>query len=91
MLDRQIIKYLLPESESLAQLGIYGAVYKLSIFLVLFNQAFRYAAEPFFFSTEKEKNSKETFAVVLRYFVVVMGNRICVYHLLHRFIEAFYR
>ena len=72
MLDRQILKYLLPEDIAMAQLGIYGAVYKLSIFLVLFNQSFRYAAEPFFFSTEKENNSKETFAVVLRYFVVVM-------------------
>ena len=72
MLDRQFIKYLLPKDISMAQLGIYGAVYKLSIFLVLFNQAFRYAAEPFFFSTEKEKNSKNTIAVVMKYFTLVM-------------------
>ncbi len=72
LLDRQLIKYLLPENIALAQVGIYGAVYKLSIFLVLFNQAFRYAAEPFFFATQKEDNAKETYALVLRYFVVVM-------------------
>ena len=47
-LDRQLLKYLLPESIWQSQVGIYGAVYKLSIFLILFNQAFRYAAEPFF-------------------------------------------
>jgi O-antigen/teichoic acid export membrane protein len=72
LLDRQFLKYLLPENIALAQVGIYGAVYKLSIFLVLFNQAFRYAAEPFFFSTQKEDNAKETYAIVLRYFVFVM-------------------
>ena len=72
LLDRQFLKYLLPESIALAQVGIYGAVYKLSIFLVLFNQAFRYAAEPFFFSTQKEDNAKETYAIVLKYFVFVM-------------------
>ncbi len=72
LMDRQFLKYLLPENIALAQVGIYGAVYKLSIFLVLFNQAFRYAAEPFFFSTQKEDNAKETYAIVLRYFVFVM-------------------
>lgn len=72
LLDRQFLKYLLPENIALAQVGIYGAVYKLSIFLVLFNQAFRYAAEPFFFSTQNEDNAKDTYAIVLRYFVFVM-------------------
>ena len=72
LLDRQFLKYLLPENIALAQVGIYGAVYKLSIFLILFNQAFRYAAEPFFFSTQNEDNAKETYAIVLRYFVFIM-------------------
>lgn len=73
LLDRQLLKYLLPESDWQEQLGIYGAVYKLSIFLVLFNQAFRYAAEPFFFSNNKEVNAKETFAMVMNYFVMIMA------------------
>lgn len=73
MLDRQFIKYLLPESISNAQLGIYAAVYKLSIFLVLFNQAFRYAAEPFFFSTQNDKNSKGAISIVMKYFTMVMA------------------
>lgn len=73
MLDRQLLKYLLPENTWQAQVGIYGAVYKLSIFLVLFNQAFRYAAEPFFFSTERQTQAKETFATVMTYFVMVMA------------------
>ena len=73
MLDRQLLKYLLPEDSWQAQVGIYGAVYKLSIFLVLFNQAFRYAAEPFFFSNDKQENAKETFATVMTYFAMVMA------------------
>jgi O-antigen/teichoic acid export membrane protein len=72
LLDRQLLNYLLPPETALDQAGVYGAVYKLSIFLVLFNQAFRYAAEPFFFSTQKDDNAKETYAIVMRYFVVVM-------------------
>lgn len=73
MLDRQLLKYLLPENTWQAQVGIYGAVYKISIFLVLFNQAFRYAAEPFFFSSNKQENAKETFAMVMNYFVLIMA------------------
>jgi len=71
--DRQFIKYLLPQDISLDQLGVYGAVYKLSIFLVLFNQAFRYAAEPFFFSQSNDPNSKETLARVMNFFVIILG------------------
>src|SRR5208282_4400215 len=60
MLDRAILKFFLPfdNHTNMQQLGIYGACYKLSILMTLFIQAFRYAAEPFFFSHAKEKNSK---------------------------------
>jgi O-antigen/teichoic acid export membrane protein len=53
------------------QLGIYAACYKLSILMTLFIQAFRYAAEPFFFSHAKEKNSTSVYADVMKYFVIV--------------------
>lgn len=55
------------------QVGIYGACYKISIIVTLFVQAFRYAAEPFFFSEEKRENSKESYARVLKYFVIVVS------------------
>jgi len=73
MLDRQMIKYLLPKEISLQELGVYGAVYKISIFMTLFIQAFRYAAEPFFFQSAEKENSKQVYATVLKYFVFVMG------------------
>lgn len=73
MLDRAILKYLLPfdNETNMAQLGIYGACYKLAVLMTLFIQAFRYAAEPFFFAQAKQENSKQIYADVMKYFVIV--------------------
>lgn len=72
MLDRAMMKFLLPGTpeENLTQLGIYSACYKLSILMSLFIQAFRFAGEPFFFAHAKDKNAPQTYADVLRYFVI---------------------
>lgn len=70
-MDRILLKYLLPAgSDSMAQIGIYGACYKVSIIMTIFIQTYRYAAEPFFFSEAKNKNAPETYAKVLKYFVI---------------------
>ena len=70
MLKRMLFETL-GEEKTLSQLGIYGACYKISIIITLFIQAFRYAAEPFFFSQEKEMDAKETYSKVMTYFVIV--------------------
>lgn len=74
-IDRIMIKRMLidnlGESATLTQLGIYGACYKISIIITLFIQAFRYAAEPFFFSQSTETNAKEIYARVMNYFTIV--------------------
>jgi len=71
-LDRAIMKYLLPAGDrTMSQIGIYGANYKLSILMSLFIQAFRFAAEPFFFSHAKTSDKKITYAQVMDYFVIV--------------------
>jgi O-antigen/teichoic acid export membrane protein len=69
--DRAVLKYLLPADTADAQIGIYGACYKLAVLITLFIQAFRMGAEPFFFSHAKEKNSRETFARIMNIFVAV--------------------
>jgi O-antigen/teichoic acid export membrane protein len=56
------------------QVGIYSGVYKLSILISLFIQAFRYAAEPFFFARAKDKNAKETYRSVMNYFVLAVAS-----------------
>jgi len=73
-IDRVLLKHLLPNTEIAAsELGLYGAFYKLSIIMTLFIQTFRFAAEPFFFSQEKEGNSRKIYADVMKYFTIIMA------------------
>ncbi|MEY6432182.1 oligosaccharide flippase family protein [Thioalkalicoccus limnaeus] len=72
MLDRAALKYLLPydADTNMAQLGIYSAAYKLAMLMTLFIQAFRYAAEPFFFGYAKQQDARAIYALVLNWFVI---------------------
>lgn len=74
--SRKTLKYWLPEGfypgrSNEYVLGIFGAVYKFAVLMNLAVQAFRYAAEPFFFSNAADKNSPELFARINHYFIVV--------------------
>jgi O-antigen/teichoic acid export membrane protein len=71
-LDKILLGKLLPDSISEQQVGIYSACARISIFLSLFNQAFRMGAEPFFFSHAKNKNSGHTYARIMDYFIITM-------------------
>jgi len=72
MLDRALLKYLLPYDlhTNMKMLGIYSACYKLSILMSLFIQAFRYAAEPFFFAYSGSSDARTVYAKVLKFFVI---------------------
>jgi O-antigen/teichoic acid export membrane protein len=71
-LDRVLLKFLLPAgSNAMAQLGIYGACYKIAIILTIFIQTYRYAAEPFFFGHARETNSRQLYAKTMQIFVAV--------------------
>ncbi len=71
-LDRALLKWLLwsdlGKQATMTQLGIYGACYKLSIVITLCVQAYRYAAEPFFFDQQKSGNAPNTYARMLHIF-----------------------
>ena len=70
-MDRILLKYLSPaDSNVMAQIGIYGACYKVSIIMTIFIQTYRYAAEPFFFAESKNKNATQLYADVMKYFVI---------------------
>ncbi|HEU4717491.1 MAG TPA: oligosaccharide flippase family protein [Bacteroidia bacterium] len=69
-MDRILLKYLLPADISEAQVGIYGACYKISILMTIFIQAFKYAAEPFFFAQQKEQDAHILYGRVLKYFLL---------------------
>ena len=70
-MDRIFLKFLLPENISMAQVGIYGACYKISLIMTIFIQAFRFAADPFFFAKAKERDAKIIYADVMKYFVII--------------------
>ena len=71
MADRFFIEYLMPLSEAKEAVGTYSAIYKLSIFIILFNQAFRFAAEPFFF--KQSAQTRQQLADVLRVFTGILS------------------
>ena len=76
MMSRAFLKQLLPagfyEGRTNQQaLGIFGACYKLAIFMNLAVQSFRYAAEPFFFGRASDKNSPQLFAQVMHGFILL--------------------
>lgn len=52
--------------------AIYGANYKIAIFITLFIQAFRMSAEPFFFNQSADRNAATTYARVMKWFVITL-------------------
>ncbi|QRR02675.1 lipopolysaccharide biosynthesis protein [Dyadobacter sandarakinus] len=76
LFDRAFIQFLLPDNfypgrSTKTAIGIYVQCYKLSIFMNLAIQAFKYAAEPFFFSRGEDKNAPPVFAEVTKWFVII--------------------
>ncbi len=69
-IDRQLIKYLVP-SGAMAQLGVYGAITKIAVVMMLFYQMYRLAAEPFFLSNFKKSDFVAMNAAALKYYVMV--------------------
>lgn len=59
-----------PVGEAKAAVGIYSANYKLAVIIVLFIQAFRMGAEPFFFKQSTTENAQRTYARVMKFFVI---------------------
>jgi len=70
-LDKLIYRHLLNDGNGYEELAMYSASYKLGVILSIFNQMFRFASEPYFFSILKEKDSKEVYANILKYFLLV--------------------
>lgn len=58
-------------ADGLSMQGVYSQTFKLGALMMLAIQAFRYAAEPFFFSQSKDAGSPELFAKTLHYFTLL--------------------
>lgn len=73
--DRLMFRQFIPENfypgfSTEDSFSIYSQVYKLSIFMTLVVQAYRYAADPFFFSKMGDKNSPNMIALSTKWFTI---------------------
>jgi O-antigen/teichoic acid export membrane protein len=69
-LDRILFPYLYTGTDAQAQLGIYGACFKVAMIMMMFTQAFRYAYEPFVFAKHKDRQSVEAYADAMKYYII---------------------
>ena len=70
-IDNWLPKDFYPGKSSGYVQGVFSACYRFSVFMSLVVQAFRFAAEPFFFASASDKNSPQLFAKVNHYFILV--------------------
>jgi len=72
MMSRLIYQHVvdLPAEQARHELGVFGNIIRLSIAITIAIQAFRLAAEPFFFRESSEANAPQTYARIMRYFVL---------------------
>ena len=69
-LDRILFPYLYTGADAQAQLGIYGACFKVAMVMMMFTQAFRYAYEPCVFAKHKDRQSVEAYADAMKYYII---------------------
>ncbi len=68
--DKILFPFLYTAGDAQAELGIYGACFKIAMVMMMFTQAFRYAYEPFVFAQHKDRNSVEAYADVMKYYII---------------------
>jgi O-antigen/teichoic acid export membrane protein len=77
--DRILLKHLLYDPEipqslnfAEAQVGIYSACYKLAMLVTIILQAYRYAAEPFFFKQMQNQDRNTVYVRVMNIFIAMV-------------------
>jgi O-antigen/teichoic acid export membrane protein len=77
-IDRIMLKHMLYDGSISSidyadeQVGIYSACYKLAMLVTIFLQAYRYAAEPFFFAQSKDIDRDKQYRKIMNYFVAMV-------------------
>jgi O-antigen/teichoic acid export membrane protein len=61
------------KEEGVRQVGIFTATVRLAVMISLAIQAFKMAAEPFFFSISQNKDAQKTYARVMKWFVIILA------------------
>ncbi len=60
----------LPENLAKEELGVFANIFRLALLITIMIQAFRMAAEPFFFSKSDQSDAKKTYAKVMKFFII---------------------
>jgi O-antigen/teichoic acid export membrane protein len=72
VLSRLIYRHVvdLPSVEADHELGIFANIFRIALLITIMIQAFRMAAEPFFFNKSKDENATRVYARVMKFFVI---------------------
>jgi len=72
VLSRLIYRHVvdLPQQQADHELGIFANIFRIALLITIMIQAFRMAAEPFFFNQSKNENAQRTYARVMKFFVI---------------------
>ncbi len=72
MLSRLIYQHVvdLPVEAAKHELGVFANIYRIALLITILIQAFRMAAEPFFFKQSGEENAQKVYARVMKFFVI---------------------
>lgn len=70
-IDKIIFPIVYPyPDKAMSELGIYGACFKIAMVMMMFTYAFRFAYEPFVFAKHGSKDSKESYADAMKYYII---------------------
>ncbi len=72
VLSRLIYRHVvdLPKVQADHELGVFANIFRLALLITIMIQAFRMAAEPFFFNQSRQENAQKTYARVMKFFVI---------------------
>lgn len=72
VLSRLIYRHVvdLPTDQADHELGIFANIFRIALLITIMIQAFRMAAEPFFFKQSGSDNAQRTYARVMKFFVI---------------------
>ena len=72
VLSRLIYRHVvdLPQAQADHELGIFANIFRIALLITIMIQAFRMAAEPFFFNQSKNENATRIYARVMKFFVI---------------------
>ena len=72
VVDKIIFPLIYPDKDIMfAELGVYSGCFKIALIMMMFTQAFRYAYEPYIFEKSKDKDASQSYADIMKYFVIL--------------------